>query len=143
MSKTNAEIEWLTKENNKMLEQSELYMMTSACRLHGISSVSALEVLKYFDKKYRPTTRIPLVLIEWIVDVDLLEAKKRQKFLKKMSKANRNKFEKYKVGREIKVRYRFKDKPKAIQDKKLLEVYNDSLARYLKERGFGGVSNEK
>ncbi len=111
-------------------------MLTSACKEIGISSVAALEVLKYFDKRYRPTTRVPKVLIEWIVAVKLLDAKKRQKFLKHMSKADRNKFEKYKVGREIKVRYRFKNESKEIQDKKLLEVYHNSLSRYLKECGY-------
>lgn len=135
-SKTNSELEWLINENNRMLEQSDKCMLTSACRQEGISSVSAIEVLKYFDKRLKPTTMIPRVLVQWIVDVELLDTQKRQKFLKKMSKADRNKFEKYKVGREIKVRYRFKNKSKTIQDKKLLEVYHDGLNRYLKECGY-------
>lgn len=135
-SKTNAELDWLIKENKRMVEDTEEVMLSNICRVYKISSVQALEILKYFDKRIKPTSMIPRVWVEWIMDVGLLDANRRQKFLNKLSEEDRRKFEKLKVGREIKVRKRFINKPKEVQDKKLLEVYHNSLNRYLKERGY-------
>lgn len=128
--------EHLIDNIKSMLENSRKDVLSNQCRKHKFTSIEAIQVLKYIIPKLSSTTRIEVEYVEWLHDTKIIGAVNREKYLKRISKEERSEFEKYRVGREIKIRKQFKNKNKEYQDKRLQLVYVNSLYRYLKDRGY-------
>lgn len=141
MGKSRVEVEFLQHMNSQLLSNAESNVLSVECRMHNISSVSAVEILKYIFPRVRQTSKVPCVVVQWLADEHLTEQQQKEKYLRRLSKAERKKYSKYRIGREIKVRLRFRNESKAYQDIRLAEIYNQGLIKYLKQKGYDYETN--
>lgn len=136
MKKSIARTSYLRKRIDSLLESEETERIVIECRKYKIPSAYAIEIIKYIYPNPRQTSYCPKVVIKWISDEYLIDEHLKEKNLSKIPEQERPKYEKYRVGREIKVRYRFKEQTKKYQEIKLAELYCLKLANYLKRNGY-------
>lgn len=132
---TKSEIMHLNQTITEKLKYSEMVVLATECRKHGIISIEAVEVLKYIDPRVRTTARVPVEYVNWLVDTKMTDKSKKEKQIDNLNPNEKDKYRKYRIGREIRVRSRYKNKTKAYQDLRLQSIYISSLNRYLLEKG--------
>lgn len=132
----NSEIKHLRDRIDSLVEPHGEERLTIECRRYNIPSIYALEVIKYIYPNLRQTSLCPKLVVKWLSDEYLIDEKLKQKNLAKIPEYERSKYMKYRVGREIKVRYRFKDRTKKYQEMKLTQLYCLKLYKYLKRNGY-------
>lgn len=136
MEKSIAEISYFENAISRMLINDNAELLTVECRKYKIPSAYVIDILKYIYPDIRQTSRIPKIVIKWIDDEYLIDRSLKEKNLEKIPDNLKSKYSKYRVGREIKVRYRFRDKPKKYQSIKLRQLYLFKLYRYLIKKGY-------
>lgn len=136
MNKSVGEIQYFKKSLSYMLKHEQKERIMTECRKYNLTSAYAMDIIKYIDPKARQTSFLPKIIIQWINDEYLMDSRLKEKNLLKIPKEEQSKYNKYRVGREIKVRYRFKDQTKKYQDIKLTELYYLKLYKYLKRNGY-------
>ncbi|MFV0392828.1 MAG: hypothetical protein ACK5LC_00310 [Coprobacillaceae bacterium] len=132
---TKSEIMHLNQAITDKLKYSEMVVLATECRKHGIVSIDAVEVLKYIDPRVRTTARVPVEYVNWLVDTKLTDKSKKEKQIEGLKPSEKDKYRKYRIGREIRVRTRYKNKPKAYQDLRLQNIYVAGLHKYLVDKG--------
>ncbi len=132
MMKSNNRLNFLRKQIDNYTSNSETNRLMLECRNYQITSAYAVDILKHIYPNIKQSSTVPIIVIEWINNEYLLDKNNRTKYLNKIPDDEVSKYEKYRAGREIKVRYRFKDMPKKYQEKKLAENYCNSLIRYIR-----------
>ncbi len=136
MKKSQNRVLYLRKRINELLDNEETELLTIECRKYKIPSAYVIEILKYIYPDVRQTSRIPKVIIQWMYDEYLIDKELKEKNLAKIPDDEKKYYSKYRIGREIKVRYRFKDKSKKYQNIKLSQLYLLKLYRYLIAKGY-------
>ncbi len=132
---TKSEIMHLNQTITEKLKYSEMVVLATECRKYGIVSIDAVEVLKYIDPRVRTTARVPVEYVNWLVDTKLTDKAKKDKQIESLKPSEKDKYRKYRIGREIRVRTRYKNKPKAYQDLRLQNIYVAGLHKYLVDKG--------
>ncbi len=136
MGMSKKKVVYLRGQIDSLLKDDEQYRLTTACRIYKIPSAHAIEILKNIYPGIRQNSFVSLTVIEWINDKRLLDSSNKEKYLKRIPEKEQKYYKKYRVGREIKVRYRFKNKSKKYQDNKLQKIYCLGFYNYLKKRGY-------
>lgn len=136
MEKSLTRVNYLENIISYMLRDEDTNLLTVECRKYKIPSAYVIDILKYIYPDIRQTSRIPKIVIKWIDDEYLIDRSLKEKNLEKIPDDLKSKYSKYRVGREIKVRYRFRDKPKKYQNIKLRQLYLFKLYRYLIKKGY-------
>lgn len=131
-----SEINYLIEQIDFLVSNSEHERLMTECRKYKIPSAYALEIIKYIFPDTRQTTIVPIIVVKWINDEYLLDTRNKDKYLSKIPEKELAKYKKYRVGREIKVRYRFKDKSRKYQDNRLARIYCLGLLKYIKNNGY-------
>lgn len=133
---SNSEVKYLRDMIYPIAESYGKERLMIECRKYKIPSAYALEIIKYIYPDIRQTSYCPVLVIKWLNDEYLIDEQLKSKNLAKIPVEERKKYLKYRVGREIKVRYRFKDKSRKYQDTKLMQLYCLKLYNYLKRNGY-------
>lgn len=133
---SNPEVKFLRDMISLIVEPYGKERLTIECRKYKIPSAYALEIIKYIYPDTKQTSYCPILVIKWLNDEYLIDEHLKKKNLAKIPDEEKQKYQKYRVGREIKVRYRFKDKPRKYQDIKLMQLYCLKLYNYLKRNGY-------
>lgn len=134
--KSYSEISYLIDKIDFLLRNSERERLMVECRKYKIPSAYAIEIIKYIFPDMRQTAKIPTIVVKWINDEYLLDKRNREKYLSKIPACDLPKYKKFRIGREIKVRYRFKEQTKKYQDNRLARIYCIGLLKYLKNNGY-------
>lgn len=134
--KSNSEIKYLREKIDSLVQPYGNERLMIECSKYKMASIDALEILKYVYPGIRQASSCPKLVVKWINDEDLTNARIKNKNLSKVPDDERSKYLKYRVGREIKVRYRFKDKTKKYQDIRLTQLYCRKLYKYLERNGY-------
>lgn len=135
MRESNSKLQYLNLKCTQALSELETEVLSIQCQNHKISSLPVVQILQYILPKVKQTTRVPTILVDWIMDDGILKSNSRNKYLNKIPEEQRKKYQKYKVGREIKVRYRFRNETKRYQEMRLAINYNKALYKYLGKQG--------
>ncbi len=135
MMKSNNRLVFLRRQIDNYTTNSKTNRLMLECRNYHITSAYAIDILKHIYPNIKQSSTVPVIVVEWINDEYLLDKNNRVKHLNKIPEDEVSKYEKYRTGREIKVRYRFKGESKKYQEKKLAENYCIGLIRYIKRKG--------
>lgn len=130
-----SEIQHLNQIITEKLKYSKMVVLATECRKYGIVSIDAVEVLKYIDPRVRTTARVPIEYVNWLADTKLTDKAKKDKQIANLKPSEKEKYRKYRIGREIRVRTRYKNKSKAYQDLRLKNIYIAGLHKYLVDKG--------
>ncbi len=136
MYKSSNEIIYLQKRINQMIKNADSERLMIECRKYGLPSAYAIEIIKYIIPDAKQNSRVPTIIVKWINDEYLLDNRNKDKYLKRIPDDELKKYKKYRVGREIKVRYRFKEESRKYQDIRLSKVYCLGLLKYLRANGY-------
>lgn len=136
INQSNSEIQYLREMIDSIVEPYGKESLMVECRKYQIPSIYALEVIKYIYPSIKQTSACSKLVVKWLSDEYLTDEKLKEKNLAKVPDDERSNYLKYRVGREIKVRYRFKDRSEKYQDKRLTQLYCLKLYKYLKRNGY-------